>query len=109
MSYSQTELWLIILAIAFGTYVLRFSFLGIIGDRELPAWVGRHLRYVGVAVMPAIVAPLVLRPRAPNGETDPARIAAAFVAFGIAVWTKSVVGTVFGGLSTLYIVMWLLG
>lgn len=109
MNYSQTEVWLIILAIAVGTYLLRFSFLGIIGDRPLPAWVERHLRYVGVAVMPAIVAPLVLWPAATNGEIDPARIAAAFVALGVAVWTRSVVGTVICGLSTLYLVMWILG
>jgi branched-subunit amino acid transport protein len=106
MIYSQAEIWFIILGVATGTYILRFSFLGLIGDRPLPEWVERHLRYVAVAVLPAIAAPLVLWPEATGGEIDLPRIFAALVACAIGVWRRSVVLSVFTGLLTLYVLLW---
>jgi branched-subunit amino acid transport protein len=53
------------------------SFLGLIGGRELPGWVLRHLRYVAVAVMPALVSPPVVWPTANGGEPEPSRLLAA--------------------------------
>ena len=76
MSYSDLTIWCIILALGIGTYLIRFSFLGLVGSRKMPEWVLRHLRYTPVAVLPGLVAPLVLWPAATNGETDPARLAA---------------------------------
>ena len=67
MSISTATLWLVIAGLAFGSWLLRFSFLGIIGNKELPEWVKRHLRYTLVAVMPGIIAPLVFMPRATDG------------------------------------------
>ena len=85
-------LWLVILTLGAGTFGLRFVFLGLVGDRDLPPWLLRHLRYTAVAVLPALVAPLVLWPRATGGEPDPLRLAAAFAALAVAVWFKSVLG-----------------
>ena len=34
----MSETWIVILALAVGTFLIRFSFLGIIGSRPLPAW-----------------------------------------------------------------------
>ena len=45
MNYSDTQIWIIIIALGIGTYLIRFSFLGLIGDRDLPDWALRHLRY----------------------------------------------------------------
>ena len=44
MNVSPTTLWMIIAGLAFGSWLLRFSFLGIIGNKELPEWEKRHLR-----------------------------------------------------------------
>ena len=71
------RLWIVILAIGVGTYLIRFSFIGLVGDRALPAWAARMLRYVPVAVMPGLVAPLVVWPQATGGQPDPARLLAA--------------------------------
>jgi len=60
----RTELWIVIIGLGLGSFALRFVFLGLIGDREMPEWVLRHLRYTAVAVLPAIVAPLVIWPAA---------------------------------------------
>ncbi|PKP85132.1 MAG: AzlD domain-containing protein [Alphaproteobacteria bacterium HGW-Alphaproteobacteria-2] len=109
MTQSDLYIWGIIAALGLGTWLIRFSFIGLIGDRALPEWVLRHLRYTPVAVLPGLIAPLVLWPRATEGETDPARLAAAGVALALGVWTKNVIATVFGGMGTLYLVQYLLG
>lgn len=52
---------ILVIAIAgIGTYLLRLSFIGLIGDRPVPAWAERPLRYVAPAVLAALVAPAVL-------------------------------------------------
>ncbi|MEM7489325.1 MAG: AzlD domain-containing protein [Pseudomonadota bacterium] len=88
------RVWWIVAALGLGTYLTRFVFLGIVGDRPMPAWVLRHLRYTGVAVLPGIVAPLVIWP---EGGTDPVRLAAAAVTVAVGVWRKDVVAAVFAG------------
>ncbi|MEM6277414.1 MAG: AzlD domain-containing protein, partial [Pseudomonadota bacterium] len=45
------EIWVVILGLGLGSFAMRFSFLGLIGDRNLPPWVLRHLRYTAVAVL----------------------------------------------------------
>lgn len=82
MSYSNAEIWLIIAILAVCTYLIRFSFLGLIGDRAMPPLVMRLLRYTPVAVLPGMVAPLVLWPIATDGVFDPARAIAAICALG---------------------------
>jgi len=59
---SDATIWTIIVAVGIGTFLLRFSFLGVLGAARLPDWVLRHLRYTAVAVLPGLVAPLVLWP-----------------------------------------------
>jgi len=73
MTFSTTEIWFIIAAMGIGTFLIRFSFLGLIGDRPMPAIVLRLLRYTPVAVLPAMVAPLVVWPDATGGDFDPVR------------------------------------
>ncbi|WP_417718373.1 AzlD domain-containing protein [Salipiger sp.] len=87
----RTDLWLVIFGLGLGSFGLRFVFLGLIGDRPLPDWLMRHLRYTAVAVMPALVAPLVLWPRATGGETDPLRLAAAAAALAAGYLGKNVI------------------
>ena len=109
MTMSTTEIWTIIIGLGLGTYLIRFSFIGLIGNRQMPDWVLRHLRYTPVAVLPGLIAPLVLWPKATGGETDPARLAAATAALVIGLWTKNVVASVLGGMGTLYLVQYLAG
>lgn len=104
-----SHLWLIIAALGIGSFALRFVFLGWIGDRELPPFVLRHLRYTAVAVLPALVTPLVLWPRATGGEPDPARLAAAATTLVVGALTRSVIGAIFAGAVVLYGVIYLMG
>lgn len=62
--YSDATIWLVILALGIGTYLIRWSFLGAVGDRAVPDWAQRVLRYTAVSVLPALIAPLVMWPAA---------------------------------------------
>jgi branched-subunit amino acid transport protein len=105
----RLDLWITIIALGLGRFGLRFIFLGIIGDRALPEWVLRHLRYTAVAVLPALVAPLVVWPAAGGGEADPARVGAAVVALGVGVLSGRVLLAILAGFATLYGLLWLIG
>lgn len=101
MDLSHATIWLIIALLGLGTFLIRFSFLGLFGGRELPEWLLRHLRYTPVAIMPAMVAPLVVWPAATGGQPDLARVLAAFAALGMGYWTKNVLIAIVSGAVTL--------
>ena len=109
MSYSTLEIWAIILGLGIGTFLIRFSFLGLLGGRDRPPVALRLLRYTAVAVIPGLVAPLVVWPQATGGEPDPARLSAALVALGLGVVFRNVLLAIFGGAGTLYLVQALAG
>lgn len=109
MSYSDSQIWTIIIVLGIGTFLIRFSFLGLIGDRKMPDWVLRHLRYTPVAILPGLVAPLVLWPQATDGNPDPARLAAACATIIVGYVTKGVVRAMLAGAVTLYALQFLLG
>jgi branched-subunit amino acid transport protein len=102
MIAEQYDIWFIIVALGLGTFLIRFSFLGLVGDRKLPDWILRHLRYTAVAVLPALIAPLILWPQATGGTPDIPRIAAAFTTLGVGYLTKSVLGAIIAGFIVLY-------
>ena len=102
MSYGDTEIWAIIVLLGLGTYAIRFSFLGLIGDRQLPTWLLRHLRYTAVAILPALVTPLVLWPDATGGETDPVRLVAAVATVAVGYVTKSLLWAIAAGAACFY-------
>jgi len=104
-----SEIWTVIFGLGIGTFLIRFSFLGLIGDRAVPEWALRLLRYVPVAVLPGLVAPLTVWPAATGGAPDPARLIAAAVALAIGAVTRSVLGAIFGGMAALYLSLWIVG
>ena len=108
MQASPAEIWTVILVLGVGTYLIRWSFLGALGDRDLPGWVMRMLRYTPVAVLPALVAPLVVWPAARGGAADPARMAAAAATVAVGVLTRNVMLAILAGGITLAGLLYLL-
>ncbi|KCV80796.1 AzlD branched-chain amino acid transport [Actibacterium atlanticum] len=106
---SDAQIWLTIVLLGIGTFLIRFSFLGLIGDRDLPEWVLRYLRYTPVAVLPALIAPLVVWPEATGGQPDPARLGAAAVTALVGYFTKNVLLAICCGGITLYGMIYGLG
>lgn len=109
MTMTATQIWTIIVVMGVGTFLIRFSFLGLIGNRVLPKAVLRLLRYTPVAVMPGLVAPLVLWPQATGGVPDLPRILAALATLGVGLAFRNVLAAIFSGASVLYLSGWVLG
>lgn len=104
-----TTMWTVIIGLAIGSFALRFVFIGFVGDRPMPPWLLRHLRYTAVAILPALIAPLVVWPSATDGQPDVPRMAAAAVALTVGLVTKNVLAAIFTGAGTLYGLLYLLG
>ncbi|WP_010140144.1 AzlD domain-containing protein [Oceanicola sp. S124] len=105
----RTDLWIVMLGLGLGSFLLRFAFLGLVGNRQMPEWLLRHLRYTPVAVLPALVAPLVVWPSATGGDIDPARLTAALVTLAIGVFLRRTLLAILGGLAVLYLMLWFIG
>ena len=101
-------IWTIIIGLALGSYALRFVFIGLVGDRPMPPWLLRHLRYTAVAIIPALIAPLVVWPTATGGQPDVPRMAAAAVAITVGLLTRNVIVAILTGAGTLYGLLYLL-
>jgi branched-subunit amino acid transport protein len=109
MSYSLAETWIVILGLGAGTFLIRFSFLGLPAVRRWPPVVLRLLRYTPVAVIPGLVAPLVMWPAATGGMTDLPRLAAALATLAVGLWRGSVIWAIGAGAVTLAAGLWLAG
>lgn len=96
---------MVILIIGIGTYLLRFSLIGFVGERAVPEWALLPLRYVPPAVFAALVAPavllqdgdLVLLPAA-----NP-RALATVIALAVAWRIRSVAATIVAGMGALWL------
>ena len=94
----------IIFAIGIGTYLVRLSFIGVVGDRVMPDWALVPLRFVAPAVLAALIAPAVLLS---DGALDLApgsnpRAIAALVALLLAWKTRSVPVVIAAGMVTVW-------
>lgn len=103
--FDHTTIWIVIIGMALGSFALRFIFLGIVGDRPLPTWLLRHLRYTAVAILPALVVPLVVWPSATGGQPDMARMMAAVVTVLVGMLTKNVIAAMLAGAGTLFLLL----
>lgn len=107
--FDSATLWTVIIGLAVGSFALRFVFIGLVGSRAMPDWLLRYLRYTAVAMLPALVTPLVLWPAATGGHTDAPRLAAAAATLAVGLWTKNVIAAILSGAVVLYALLWLLG
>ena len=107
--FDTLTLWIVILGLAVGSFTLRFAFLALMGDRPLPAWLMRHLRYTAVAILPALVTPLVVWPSATNSEVSPPHLIAALAALAVGLITRNVLAAMATGAVTLYGLLYLIG
>ncbi|MEY8829438.1 AzlD domain-containing protein [Sedimentitalea sp. XS_ASV28] len=109
MNIDPVTLWTVIIGLAIGSFALRFVFIGLVGDRPLPPWLLRHLRYTAVAILPALVTPLVIWPAATGGTPDLPRMAAGAATLAVGLWTKNVLAAIAAGATTLYGLLYLFG
>jgi branched chain amino acid efflux pump len=106
----HTEILLTLVGMGIVTYLTRMFFLISKKDEGMPKFVVRSLKFVPVAVLSAIVAPLILAPEGRLTLTyDSPYFIAGFVTFVIAYLSKNLIVTVFGGMAVILIVKFLIG
>lgn len=103
----RTEFWTVLAVLGAGTYLIRFSFLGFLGNRVLPVWLSRALRYTAVSVLPALVAPAVLWPTATGGQLDLARVAAGLVTLIVGALLRQMIIAIAAGALVLFLMQYL--
>lgn len=96
---SDLTIWAMIFGLAAATYLLRVSFLGLIGGRRLPPAVLRGLSFVPVTVLPALVAPAVFTDQAGAFDLDPAKLVPAAVTVGVGMAGRSLLPALLAGLA----------
>jgi len=99
------NIWPVVLVGGLLTFLIRLSFILLIGQRQVPSWLQRSLRYVPPAVLTAIILPEMLV----HGDHldlsfGNARLLAGVLAALVAWRTRSAVLTILIGM----IAVWLL-
>ena len=97
--------WVVVAVIGVGTYLLRLSFIGVLGTQAMPVWAQRPLKYVAPAVLAALVLPAVTLV---DGSVDLTplgnpRFLAATVAGLIAWRLRNVAAVIVVGMSLLWL------
>lgn len=102
--YSQTAIWVLVGLAALGTWLLRLSFIALLGrDTAISATTTRILGLIPAAVLAALVAPSLTRE---SGSFDLVNVRlVAGIAAAIVAWrTKNVIATIATGMSVLWLV-----
>ncbi|MEL7347319.1 MAG: AzlD domain-containing protein [Pseudomonadota bacterium] len=95
---TDLEIAVLIVGLGVATYLIRFSFLGLLAGRQLPPVVMEALSFVPVTVLPALVAPLVLFE---DGvlTAEPARIAGALAGLALGAALRNVFAAILGAMA----------
>ena len=100
---STSTLWLTVVGAGVVTFVLRLSFIALLGRVEVPAFLEKALRFVPAAVLTAVVIPLLLYQNGvPEISLGNERLLAGLVAAVICWRTRNVPLTLVGGMATLW-------
>jgi branched-subunit amino acid transport protein len=106
---SGWQSWGVVIALALGTFLIRYSFIGLFANRDIPAWLEHALRFMVPAIFAAIVfsGVAVASGRIAGLEQWP-RYAAALIALLVAVKKQgNMVWTVICGMTALHGLTWL--
>ncbi|MBK8073739.1 MAG: AzlD domain-containing protein [Ramlibacter sp.] len=108
---SNLDSWLVVLGLAAGTFLIRYSFIGLFANRDMPAWLTHGLKLLVPAVFAAIVASgVAIAGGAIAGWAYWPRYAAAVIAFAVAVRHKGNLPlTLISGMGALHALTWLQG
>lgn len=100
----RAEFWVIIIALAAGTYAMRVVPILAYGRISMPGWLERFLRHVPAAALTALIVPGVLYVhRETSYELAPARILAAAVALLVAWRWRNMFATLVFGMAALWV------
>lgn len=100
---STTGLWLTILAVGVGTFLLRLSFIEMWKWLRVPPLMMQALNYVPAAVLAALVLPALLRSGGSiDFSFDNLRLYAGLTALAMAWYSRSMLLTLATGMAALW-------
>ena len=102
-------IWSVIVGLAVITYLIRWSFIGLIGDRPVPKPIAEALEFVPVTVIPALVAPAVFTGTDGEFAIVPAQILAALAALGVGMAARKLLPALLAGAVVFFVVGWATG
>jgi branched-subunit amino acid transport protein len=106
---AQSQFWVLIFALALGTWLMRSLPIMLHGHVPHPAWLERFLKHVPVAALTALVVPGALYVHSGSTYTlAPARVVAAGLALLVALRTRNVLATLAVGMTVLWLGQWAL-
>lgn len=101
---SSTSLWMTILGVSVGTYLLRLSFIEMWKWLRVPTLFMRALDYVPAAVLAALVLPALLRSGgAVDVSFDNLRLYAGLAALVVAWYSRNIIFTLATGMAALWL------
>jgi branched-subunit amino acid transport protein len=106
---SALQSWLVVLALGVGTFLIRYSFIGLFAKREMPVWLDRSLKLMVPAIFAAIVASgIAISAGQFAGWANWPRYLAAAIAFAVARYTQgNLLLTVTSGMAALHLILYL--
>ena len=110
-SLTPVESWTVVFGLAIGTFLIRYSFIGLFAERDMPAWLNRALKLMVPAIFAAIVFSSVFMVGGQLAGVDQwPRYVAALLAFGAAVLSRGNMLVTLGvGMACLHGLPWLVG
>lgn len=101
---SAWESWGVVLGLGLGTFLIRYSFIGLFANRDMPTWLSHGLRLIVPAIFAAIVASgVAIQAGAFAGWAYWPRYVAALVALAVALRFKGNIWfTVISGMASLH-------
>jgi branched-subunit amino acid transport protein len=105
----STQSWLVVLGLAVGTFLIRYSFIGLFANRDMPLWLLRALHLMVPAIFGAIVfSGVAMAGGQVAGLEQWPRYAAAAIAFAVALRTQgNLLLTVMAGMVALHLLPYL--
>ncbi len=101
--------WAIVAAMAIGTFLIRYSFIGLFANRDIPPWLEHALKFMVPAIFAAIVCSgVVMYGGKIAGLSHWPRYVAALIGLGFALKTNgNIIWTVGSGMAALHGLTWL--
>lgn len=106
---SGWQSWAVVLGLALGTFLIRYSFIGLFANRDVPPWLEHALKFMVPAIFAAIVfSGIAMAGGQIAGLDHWPRYAAGLLALLIAVKKQGhMVWTVASGMLALHTLTWL--
>ena len=103
------QAWLVVVAMAIGTFAIRWSVLGALHQHTFSPWVERALTLVLPAIFSAIAIPMLLLSEVGSDFRHSApKIIAALITLGTAMRWRGYLLPLILGMLTMHLLQWLL-